>query len=264
MQSPSDQRPTPPASPPAGGLGRLFVHYVLHPFFGLLFDLSGGVFRADGCRFYIPRQMSTIGWRGVCCWRGEYEADERQLIRQFVRPEDTVLELGACLGVVSCVTNQLLRDRSRHVVVEANPLLIPWLFRNREANNAGFLVEHCAVGKPPEVTFYLPSTAVVDGSAKRKSGREVRLPSRSLQELHERYGPFDTLVADVEGSEIDVLEGSALVLQTYRLAIIEFHPSMIGEDKVARCREILTACGLRLAGKAGFTEVWERPAGRCP
>ncbi len=189
---------------------------------------------------------------------GEYEADERQLVRQFVCPEDRVIELGACLGVVSCVTNQLLRDRSRHLVVEANPLLVPWLFRNREANHSGFIVEHCAVGKPPEVTFYLPSRAVVDGSAKRKSGREVRLPSRSLQELHERYGPFDTLVADVEGSEIDVLEGSPGLLQAYRLAIIEFHASIIGEEKVARCREILSNGGLRLVGKAGLTEVWQR------
>ena len=258
MQLQSDKRSVPPARSSRRRLGELFVHYVLHPFLGVLFDMSGGVFRADGCRFYIPRKMSTIGWRGVCCWLGEYEADERQLVRQFVRPEDRVIELGACLGVVSCVTNQLLRDRSRHLVVEANPLLIPWLFRNREANHSGFLVEHCAVGKPPEVTFYLPSIAVVDGSAKRESARAVRLPSRSLPELHERYGPFDTLVADVEGSEIDVLEGSAAVLQTYRLAIIEFHASIIGETQVARCREILTNSGLRLVGRAGLTEAWQR------
>ena len=258
MQTNSDKGPVPSAPSSRGRLADLWVHYVLHPFFGVLFDISGGVFRADGCRFYIPRKMSTIGWRGVCCWLGEYEADERQLVRQFVRPEDSVIELGACLGAVSCVTNQLLRDRSRHVVVEANPLLIPWLYRNREANHSGFIVEHCAVGKPPEVTFYLPSTAVVDGSAKRKSGREVRLPCRSLQELDERYGPFDVLVADVEGSEIDVLEGSAGVLQKYRLAIIEFHPSIIGEGKVTRCREILGNSGLRQVGKAGFTEVWQR------
>jgi FkbM family methyltransferase len=236
----------------------LVVHYVKNPLLGVLFDLSGGVFRADGCRFYIPRKMSTIGWRGVCLWLGEYEEDERQLVRQFVRPEASVIELGACLGVVSCVTNQLLRDRSRHLVVEANPLLIPWLHRNREANRSGFIVEHCAVGKPPEVTFYLPSTAVVDGTTKRKSGREVRLPCRSLQDLHERYGPFDTLVADIEGSELEVLEGSAGMLPAYRVVIIELHPSIIGEEKVERCRQILGQSGLRLAGKAGFTEVWQR------
>lgn len=258
MQATPDSSTVPVARSSGGGMGDWFTHYVVHPFYGLLFDIRGGVFRADGCRFVIPKDMSTIGWRGAGFGTGEYEADERQMMKQFVRPEDSVIELGACLGVVSCVTNQLLRDRSRHLVVEANPLLIPWLFRNRELNNSGFIVEHCAVGKPPEVTFYIHPTAVVDGSSQRKSARGFRLPCRSLQELHERYGPFTALIADVEGSEIDVLEHSREVLKTYRLAVIEFHPSIIGEAKVTRCKEMLTHCGLRLVGKAGFTEAWQR------
>jgi FkbM family methyltransferase len=247
-----------PARTSGGKLGELFVHYVVNPLYGLLFDLRGGVFRADGCRFVIPKEMTTIGWRGVGFGKGHYEDEERQMMKQFVRPEDSVIEFGACLGVVSCATNQLLRDRSRHLVVEANPLLIPWLYRNRELNGSGFIVEHCAVGKPPEVTFYIHSTAVVDGSSKHKSARGVRLPCRSLRELHERYGPFTTLIADVEGSEIDVLEDSREVLKSYRLAVIEFHPTIIGEEKVARCKQILTECGLRPVGKAGFTEAWQR------
>jgi FkbM family methyltransferase len=238
--------------------GGLFTHYFWHPLRGLMFDLGGGIMRVDDCRFIIPREMSSIGWRGACVSGGGYEADERALIKRFLQPEDTVLELGACLGVVSCTTNQLLRDRSRHVVVEANPLLIPWLFRNREMNNSNFLVEHCAVGKPPEVTFYIHSTAVVDGSSQRKSARAVRLPCRSLSELQERYGPFSALIMDVEGSEFDVLEDALALLKSYRLAVIEFHEWAIGAQKLARCREILTAAGLRLVGEAGFTEAWQR------
>jgi FkbM family methyltransferase len=202
--------------------------------------------------------MSTIGWRGACVHDGAYEADERQLIKQFLHPEDAVVEMGACLGVVACTTNRLLRERKRHVVVEANPLLIPWLFRNRELNRAEFLVEHCAVGKPPEVTFYIHATAVVDGSSQRKSERPVRLPCRSLRELHERYGPFNTLIMDVEGSEWDVLEASQEVMNTYRLAVIELHDWIIGIEKVARCKEILAAAGLRFVGRAGYTEAWQR------
>ena len=169
-----------------------------------------------------------------------------------------MIELGGSMGVVSCVTNKLLKRDTAHVVVEANPLLIPWLFRNREMNNSSFLVEHCAVGKPPEVTFYIHSTAVVDGSSQRKSARAVRLPCRSLSELHERYGPFSALIMDVEGSEFDVLEDAPALLKSYRLAVIEFHEWAIGAQKLARCREILTAAGLRLVGEAGFTEAWQR------
>jgi len=258
MQATTDDGAVPPERSSSHEADTFFAHYVVNPLYGLLFDIRGGVFHADGCRFVIPKNMSTIGWRGVGFGRGQYEAEERQLMRQFVRPEDSVIEVGACLGVVSCVTNQLLRDRSRHLVVEANPLLIPWLHRNRELNGSGFIVEHCAVGKPPEVTFYIHASAVVDGSSKHKSARPVRLPCRSLRELHERYGPFTALIADVEGSEIDMLEDSHEVLKAYRLAVIEFHPTIIGEDKVARCKQLLTGCGLRPVGKAGFTEAWQR------
>jgi predicted O-methyltransferase YrrM len=48
-----------------------------------------------------------------------------------LRPEERVLELGGCLGVVSCSINTLLRDPSRHVVVEANPKLLAYLYENR-------------------------------------------------------------------------------------------------------------------------------------
>jgi len=241
------------------GLGVLLTHYVVNPLLGLLFDVTGGVYRTDGCQFVSPRQMTTIGWRGACYWKDTYEGDERRLIKQFVRPEDSVIELGACIGVVSCVTNQLLNNRLKHLVVEANPLLLPWLIKNRQLNQAKFLVEHCAAGKPPEVTFYIHPKVIVDGTTTQgHGGQECRLPSRSLRELHERYGPFSTLIADIEGSEFDVFEDSADLLKTYRLVIAEFHASIIGEAKVARCKQILAAAGFRPVGKTGFTEAWQR------
>jgi FkbM family methyltransferase len=246
------------SSSSGGGLSWLDF-FVLNPLGGLLFDLTGGVYKTDSCRFVAPKEMSNIGWRGACFWRDRYEAEERSLIKQFLKPEDTVIELGACLGVVSCVTNRLLKDRSRHLVVEANPYLIHWLQRNRQLNQAGFLVEHCAVGTPPETTFYIHPTAVVDGSCQHQSDNAVRLPCRSLRELHERYGPFSALIMDIEGGEADVLEMSQDLIKSYRLAVIELHSAIIGEDKIARCKQILSNAGLQFAGRAGITEAWRRP-----
>ncbi len=246
---------------PASGSGRRLSwleFFIINPVAGLLFDLSGGTYRTDGCRFVSSRKMTTLGWRGACFWRDKYEMDERRLIKQFVSPEDSVIELGACLGVVSCVTNQLLKDPSKHLVVEANPYLIPWLAQNRLLNSSGFMVEHCAVGRPPETTFYVHSTGVMDGSCQNKSAHPIRLPSRSLRELAERYGPFNSLIMDVEGAEFDILEQSQDLMKAYRLAIIEFHPSIIGEDKTRRCKQILKDAGFRLLGSEGDTEAWGR------
>ena len=90
---------------------------------GAMFDLMGGHFRVDGCTFAIPKRLTSVAYRS-CFFDRSYEAEERELIRALVKPDDQVLELGACLGVVSCVTNKLLRDNTRHVVVEGNPFCI--------------------------------------------------------------------------------------------------------------------------------------------
>ena len=170
-----------------------------------------------------------------------------------------MLELGACLGIVSCVTNKLLRDHTRHVVVEGNPFCIPSIHRNRELNHCGFLVENCAVSAQRDVTFYLHPVYVVGGTTQRATGRPVRVPSRSLIDLEEKYGPFSVLIMDVEGSELEVLGASGDALTKYRLVIVELHDWAIGLDGVNRCRTTLERSGLRLVKRAGLTEAWERP-----
>jgi FkbM family methyltransferase len=193
-----------------------------------------------------------------CFLTGNYEKEERELICRWIRPEDSVIELGACLGVVSCVTNKLLTDKSKHVVVEANPFCIASIYRNKELNQAGFLIEHCAVGNDPEVTFYLHPVYIVGGSSQRASNRPVRLPAKSLRQLDRERGPFTALVIDIEGSEREVFEASIDILKRYRIVIVELHEFAIGADGVERCREILRDCGMQSMGSAGITEVWQR------
>jgi FkbM family methyltransferase len=242
---------------PLGNLLGPVEHKVVQPIEGMIFDLKGGLFRTDGCVFSVPRHLTTRAYR-ACFLRGDYEEEERALIKRFVRADDKVLECGACLGVVSCVTNQLLRDKTRHVVVEANPKVIPSLYKNRELNKAGFLIEHCAISDKTEETFYLHPVYIVGGTSQRKSPEAVRLPGRSLLDLEARYGPFTTLIIDIEGSELDVFERSRDILRKLRLVIAELHPWAIGESAVQRCRDILSEAGLRHAESAGLTEAWQR------
>jgi FkbM family methyltransferase len=242
---------------PLGSLAGKFHEKVIRPIQGLRFDLSGGQFEADGCRFTIPRDLTSMAYRS-CFLDGSYEAEERELIRSFVHAEDKVIELGACLGIVSCVTNKLLRNKTKHVVVEGNPFCIPVLHRNRQLNQCGFLIENCAASNQAEVTFFLHPTYVVGGTVQRETSRPVRVPGRSLEQLENRYGPFSALIIDVEGSELEVFESSRELLQKYRLVIVELHEWAIGPEGVARSREILSDCGLRFLKRAGITEAWQR------
>ena len=203
---------------------------VIRPIQGFIFDITGGHFNIDGCSLVVPKNLTSVGYRS-CFLRGDYEAEERELIRTHLRPEDSVLEMGACIGIVSCVTNKLLKDRKRHVVVEGNPLLISAIHRNRELNGCEFLVEQCAVSDQPEVTFFLHPEYIVSGTSQRETDRPVRVLGRSWREL----------------------------LARYRLIIVELHAFAIGEEGVEQCRTLLKEAGLEFVQRAGITEAWVRP-----
>jgi FkbM family methyltransferase len=243
---------------PLGALAGKLNQRVVQPLGGLIFDLKGGQFHADGCIFSIPKDATTRAFRS-CFLTNKYEREERELIRKWLRPDDSVIELGACLGIVSCVTNKLLADKKRHLVVEGNPYCIPSIYRNKELNGAEFLVEHCAVGDQPEITFYLHPAFVVGGTVQRASNRPCRLPAKSLRQLEAERGPFSALIIDVEGSEREVFESSTDLLRRYRLVVVELHEWAIGIKGVERCRELLNQGGLRRVGQASIVEVWERP-----
>lgn len=241
-------------------LGRAWGHFdgwVMRWVRGAVFDLLGGRFRADGCEFVIPRDITSRAYRS-CFIEGSYEMEERELIRAFVRPDDSVLELGACLGIVSCVTNKLLSNPTKHVVVEGNPFCIPTIHRNRGINQCGFLIENAAVSNQPDAIFYLHPVYVVGGTTQRKSDLPVRVPTRSLADLDLRLGPFSTLIIDIEGSELEVFSSSRDQLARYRLVIVELHEWAIGKEGVDRCREILAASGLTFRKCVGITEAWQR------
>jgi FkbM family methyltransferase len=242
---------------PLGRLAGKLNEAILKNLQGLLFDLKGNRFKADGCTFTIPRDVTTRLYRATFL-SDDYEQDERKLIKEYLKPEDRVVELGGCLGIVSCVTNRLLADKTNHVVVEANPFCIAALYRNKELNKAGFLIEHCAVDSKREVTFYLHPVYIVGGTVQRPNNCPVRLPAKSLRQLDAERGPFTALIIDIEGSELEVFKDSLEILRRLRVVIVELHEFAIGDDGVERCRELLRNSGLKFARREGICEAWVR------
>lgn len=226
---------------------------------GAIFDLRGGRFNVNDCAFIIPREQTSREYRSSFL-SNHYELEDLEVVRACIRPTDRVLELGACLGVVACTTNKVLSDKTRHVVVEANPFCIPWLHRNRDLNGCQFLIEHCAVSQAHEVTFHLNPKMIVSSSIQANGGSNipVRVPARSLNELDARHGPFTALIMDIEGAELETFENARDLLKRYRLVIVELHDWALGEAGLKRCREILSEAGLKCRKQVKWVEAWER------
>ena len=239
-------------------LAGYFSGRFIRPLIGFCFDLTGAIYRVDRCRFEIPVHLTDRNYRSAFVF-GEYEAGERKLIRRFLRADDRVIELGGCIGVLSCLVNSRLESQTHHLVVEANPELIPLLRRHRELNRADFQIEACAVAAEPEVTLSVHRLMTHSSVLTRDNSRRVTVQGRTLADLHGAHGPFNVLLMDIEGSELEVLRTSTDLLWEYRLVIIELHEEQLYPDGLEECRRILTSVGLKRSAVVRSVEAWMRP-----
>jgi FkbM family methyltransferase len=236
-----------------GAVGRR-VTFAVKVAAGCYFDVFCGQYRTSGLTFEIPLKHTTRAMRGRFA-ADTYELPERQLILKHLPSDSSVLELGGCIGVVSCLVNSLLTDRHSHVVVEANPFLIPFLERNRDVNGAKFSVEHCMVTRATEATLSL--AADMDSSKAGDQGLSV--PTRTCENIEASYQlSFDTLIMDIEGAEREFIKENEFLFQKLKLIVVEFHPSIIGSAETNVLRMLLAEYGLTKVDQKLTTEVYRR------
>lgn len=214
---------------------------------GLYFTLKGNKYKTEGVELHIPSAVTDIKFRGQFPINF-YEKQERKYLKQYLNPEATVLELGACLGVVSCVTNRLLKYPTQHVVVEANPNLIQFIEKNRAHNGSGFQIEQCMVSDQKANTFYLGRTILMS-SNRRASVTKIDVPGKTVTELEHVHGlRFDTLIMDIEGGELEFLRSNKHWLLQLQTVFMEVHPhkDILTPIEVDECRKILEDAGLSI------------------
>jgi FkbM family methyltransferase len=153
---------------------------------------------------------------------GAWEHEEITLLHKYLRPEDSVLEMGACIGVLSVVTHSMLAKSSRHTVIEADPKLISALARNRDLNGCDFEIINAIAGVPDgtEQTFRT-SGFILGGSQFKETGGVVSLPVVGLSQFKDDH---DFLIMDIEGGEYRFIDTFLEDLRGFSKVMIEFHP----------------------------------------
>jgi FkbM family methyltransferase len=238
------------------GLGLAIVRRSLRSALHLTRRTPWGLVRVGACFFEVlPETRDLI-------LSGYYEHEEREAIRCYLPPESPVIELGASQGVVSCITNRILNDRNRHVVVEANPFLVPLLTRNRDRNRCKFEIVHAAAGSAQSAVGFFCDKDPLKSSLLISSPQCHAVSAVTLSELiHSRGFRHCTLICDIEGSEIGLIEGATQVLSDhFQLLIVEFHPGISGNQVVRETLERLRSCGFRLVSRKRHVYVLRKAA----
>ncbi len=173
--------------------------------------------------------------------KGDYKGEELRLIGALLSPTDTVLEIGAGLGLVSAYCAKRVGS-SRVFACEADPDLEPCIRDTYRLNGVEPNLEMCAVGpRAGRITLYrdqhLVSTSVV---RRRVGARPVEVPGKSLNYLVEKVRPT-LLVVDAEGAEGELFDGARL--PTVTTVVLELHERVIGPAATDRVRAKLSDLG---------------------
>jgi len=188
-----------------------------HRFRGRLIGLLGSTVKIEGCRFSLDSPVIPAHIKSYVA-SSSYEAPERKVLRQFLNSNLPVIEFGGSIGVVSCLTNKRLHKSKEHVVVEANPDMIPVLEKNRDLNECRFVVRHRAVAYGcNEITFYR-NPIFLSSNLNNQWGESpeeaVRVPTITLQNIIDEFSfKRVTLICDIEGAEFDLVQHESDILR---------------------------------------------------
>ena len=201
---------------------------------GRWIELRGNRVRLQRCLFSVRNPLVTTRQKSTIYF-SRYEVGERVLVARHLVRDLATIELGGSIGVVACTTNKLLSRPSEHVVVEANPLLVPTLEENRNLNGCQFVVEPAAIAYGRPSVDFAVSDHFLMGRIGGTSTRAVTVPAVTLASLLDKYH-FTTinLIADIEGAEADLIENEADVLRRHvKTIVLETHPQFLGADRVS-------------------------------
>lgn len=199
--------------------------------------VSGHSLDVDGLRFQYPENVTYAAYHALR--KGFYELPERNLIKDYLRPDLPVVELGGAYGIVSGLVNRKLNLGLRQIIVEANPKLLDLCKSNalrggngRELTVLNYAVDYSGADSISfNVTEGTHDSHVVESWRSAVPGASITAPTVTLSHLLEREGMSSgySLVCDIEGAEFDLVAKDAEGLEHCQLMIVELHPTVFYE-----------------------------------
>jgi FkbM family methyltransferase len=226
---------------------------------GRLIELRGNYITVDGVRLYL--HDTGIPTKRKFRLLFDYEYAERRLLKRYLNTNLPVVELGGFIGGLACITNKMLEQPKHHIVVEANPDIVPLLEHNRAINQAKFTVVPAAIAYNVDQIAIAPEGMASHIAADERNAESL-IRTLTLQKIIETYqfGPI-TLICDIEGYEIALVENEIDLLRLHvHTLIIEVHPDYAGADAVETVLSHLKAAGFVTLDQVGLVYILRNAA----
>lgn len=212
----------------------------------------------EGLRFDVSNLSTKVRNRLLS---GAYEAHEKQMCRDFLSPDDSVLEVGGAIGFIGLYCQKKLGLRN-YCCFEANPRTMEILQRNYELNGLTPQVWNLALAHADghvdlEVGTDFWENSIVSRENADQGKKTVRVPAATLSSIF-KMAPHkvNVLILDIEGAEqfIDFSQ----IPEEINKVIIELHPDVIGQETTYNIVASLIQKGFRVAREQNYTFVFLR------
>lgn len=189
-------------------------------------------------------------------YRGDYEHAERQLVKQFLKPDDRVLEVGSGIGLIA-ITCAKMVTQGKIVSYEANPELAGHLKRNIDRNGVDIEVHNRAISAVAGILpFHVHERFISSSLIKRAGTQRIEVQCDALKDVMASFEP-NAIVMDIEGAETDVLPMADL--SSVRIIIVELHPHISASEDVSHLIDSMGKMGFNVEARIDDVCVFLRP-----
>ncbi|HUP19309.1 MAG TPA: FkbM family methyltransferase [Gemmatimonadota bacterium] len=196
--------------------------------------------------------------------RGDYESYNVPAFLEAVNRGEVVYDVGAHVGYFTAIASLRVGPAGRVVAFEPRPVNLGLLRRHVEANRLeNVTVVDAGVGRESGEAHFEEGTGSGTGKISRTGRLTVRVVRLDDVVGQEGFPPPDFIKIDVEGGELDVLEGARHLLERGRPRLLV---GIHGPEMRRECTALLEELGyelrtLRESDDAGNTDILARPVG---
>lgn len=196
-----------------------------------------------------PLKGQRIGaFCGMRFIRGRYDPSAVQALQSLIRPGTTAYDIGAHVGYLSLVAAQCVGPQGRIIAFEPLPLNLRYLRAHLRANRVRNVevVAACVSDSAGQATFDC-GKGTGRGHLIRGSGGQTPVLSIDDEVEAGRLPPPQFIKMDVEGAELEALQGARNTLSQHRPTLLL---SVHSEDLRRSCSALLQQIGYQIEGRA--------------
>ncbi|MCP2727687.1 FkbM family methyltransferase [Limnofasciculus baicalensis] len=207
-----------------------------------------GVIKSEGIVIPLGEHISNIIRQDL--YRGGYESCEMGVLKSRLAADDTVMEIGAGLGFLSCYVAKK-NGSDRVFAYEANPNLEKPIRDLYQLNQVKPTLDICLIGKENgKELFYIEKDFWSSSKIqKNPNSQPIEIPVKSFNQEVRRINP-SFLIIDIEGGEYELM--SYADWHNVQKILIEIHPEQIGYEQAEFVESKLIEAGFQIKQKICF------------